>query len=280
MYQSPGNTEDHYITLGEGMKLEILGVTGDYVYTRTLEGGAGAYDSGDFGYVLAADLAPAVSALSVGVAQADDGDLPVLLYNTPDSTGRVIGALEAGAEVRILAYTQTDYAQLSLNGMSAYAQKKRIRLLTEGNGQPSDRIPQRAVVRTDAALVGEPADDAPEAGSVLTGERVYMLAKVGEWAYVNTGSTAHLNTAGGVDDHLGFVRLSALNAPAGTTHLTASVTTDKVNMRERADRGSPIVGKARLGELLRVADFGTNWTCVVKEDGTRGYIMTEYLSFD
>ena len=69
-------------------------------------------------------------------------------------------------------------------------------------------------------------------------------------------------------------------APAGTTHLTAAVRTDKVNIRQSADRNSPIIGKARLGELLRVADYGSNWTCVVKEDGTRGYIMTEYLTFD
>ena len=45
----------------------------------------------------------------------------------------------------------------------------------------------------------------------------------------------------------------------------------------KGSEGSPIIGKARLGELLRVADYGSSWACVVKEDGTRGYIMTEYL---
>ena len=281
LYRDPGNKDDAYMTLGEGMKVEVLGITKEqYAYVRTLEGGAGAYESGDFGYVMASELAAAESSVSVGVAQADEGDLPVVLTNTPDKTGRMIGALNAGAEVRILAYTQTDYVQLALNGMTAYASKRGIRLITEGNGTPSDRIPQRAVVLHDAELFEEPADDADRAGSVQAGARVYMLAKLGEWAYVNAGASSHLDTSSTLEDKLGFIRLDALNAPAGTKHLTGQVTTDKVNMRERADRTSPIIGKARLGELLRIADYGSSWTCVVKEDGTRGYVMTEYLIFD
>ena len=278
--REPGNTDAPYLTLGEGIKVEVLGTSGAYVYARTLEGGVGAYESGDFGYILAQDLGPTAAAGSVGVAQADDGDLPVLLYNTPDAGGRVIGALEAGAQVRIRTYTQTEYVQLSLGGMTAYAKKKGIRLLTEGNDTPSDRIPQRAVVREDLTLYREPADGASETGSAAAGSRVYMLAKIGEWAFVNAGTAPALAIGDDAADKTGFARLNRLNAPAGTVHLTAYVRTDKVNMRERADRSSPIIGKARLGELMRVADYGSSWTCVVKEDGTRGYIMTEYLTFD
>ena len=275
-----GSTAGPYMTLGEGMKVEVLGTAGEYAYVRTLEGGVGAYESGDFGYILAADLGPTDAAGSVGVAQADDGDLPVLLYNTPGSDGRVIGALEAGAQVRILNYTQTEYVQLSLGGMTAYAKKRGIRLMTDAGDSPSDRIPQRAVVREEAALCREPANDAEETGTAEAGSRVYMLAKVGEWAFVNVAAKPDLTIGGDRADKTGFVRLDRLNAPAGTTHLTAAVRTDKVNIRQSADRNSPIIGKARLGELLRVADYGSNWTCVVKEDGTRGYIMTEYLTFD
>ena len=277
----PGSTADPYITLGEGMKVEVLGTTSaGYAYVRTLEGSAGAYESGDFGYLLQAELAPTESAGSVGVAQADDGDVPVVLLNTPDASGRVIGALVPGAQVRIAEYTQTGYVQLALGDMTAYAQKKQIRLLTEGNGSPSDRIPQRATVREDTKTSAEPANSAAAVSEVAAGSRVYMLAKCGEWAFVNSAGTPNLDPAGTAEDRLGFVRLDALSAPAGTTHLIASVKTDKVNMRERADRGSPIIGKARLGERLRVADYGSSWTCVVKEDGTRGYLMTEYLVFE
>ena len=278
--RDPGSTDGPYMTLGEGMKVEVLGMDGKYAYVRTLEGGVGAYESGDFGYILAADLGPTDAAGSVGVAQADDGDLPVLLYNTPGTDGRIIGAVEAGAQVRIRNYTQTEYVQLSLGGMTAYARKRGIRLLTNASDMPSDRIPQRAVAKADAPLCREPANDSAEIGTVESGSRVYMLAKVGEWAFVNAAVKPDLAIGDDSADQTGFVRLDQLNAPAGTTHLTAAVHTDKVNMRERADRNSPIVGKARLGELLRVADYGSSWTCVVKEDGTRGYIMTEYLTFD
>ena len=275
-----GSTAGPYMTLGEGMKVEVLGMDGKYAYVRTLEGGVGAYESGDFGYILASDLGPTDAAGSVGVAQADDGDLPVLLYNTPETDGRVIGAVEAGAQIRIRNYTQTEYVQLSLGGMTAYARKRGIRLMTDASDTPSDRIPQRAVVRADAPLCREPANDSAEIGTIDSGSRVYMLAKVGEWAFVNAAVRQDLAIGDDGADQTGFVRLDQLNAPAGTTHLTAAVHTDKVNMRESADRNSPIIGKARLGELLRVADYGSSWTCVVKEDGTRGYIMTEYLTFD
>ena len=53
-----------------------------------------------------------------------------------------------------------------------------------------------------------------------------------------------------------------------------------MNLRSEGNsQTGKIIGKLRLGERLRVADYGTGWTCVVKPDGTRGYVMTKYLSF-
>ena len=279
LYEEAGSTQKAYMTLGEGMKVEVLGLRGEYAYVRTLEGGLGAFESGDFGFVLSRDLSATASSGNVGVAQADDGDLPILLYNTPDRHGRVVGALNAGAQVRIQTYTQTDFVQLSLGEMMVYAQKKGIRLLTTGNEKPSDRIPQRALLGGEVTLYAEPASGAASVGTLSAGSRVYMLAKCGNWAFVNAGA-ANLDVNDASADLLGFVQLDQINAPAGTTHLLAALSTDKVNMREGADRASPIIGKARLGERLRVADYGNVWTCVVKEDGTRGYIMTEYLTFE
>ena len=82
-------------------------------------------------------------------------------------------------------------------------------------------------------------------------------------------------------DRAGFVPLAALNAPASTTHLTASVIKDKVNVRSEADsQNGAIIDKARTGERLLVTDYGNKWTGIVLPDGKRGYIMTEYLQFD
>ena len=280
LYRVPGDKAQAYMTLDNGMKVEVLGMKDSYAYVRTYEGGAGAYESGDFGYVEASSLTATDSAMNtVAVAQADDGDMPVLLYTTPDKSGRLIGALVPGAQVRMQSYTQTDYVQLALGDMTVYAQKKNIRLITTGNTAASDRIPQRAVVRNAAKLLTEPAADAADCGTVEEGSRVYMLAKCGDWAFVNAGGSSTLNPADSKEDKLGFVQVSCLSAPAGTTHLVAAVTTDKVNMREKADKGSDIVEKARLAEVLRVADYGSTWSCVVKENGTRGYIMTKYLQF-
>ena len=79
-------------------------------------------------------------------------------------------------------------------------------------------------------------------------------------------------------DRAGFVLLAALNAPASTTHLTASVIKDKVNVRSEADsQNGAIIDKARTGERLLVTDYGNKWTGIVLPDGKRGYIMTEYL---
>ena len=55
--------------------------------------------------------------------------------------------------------------------------------------------------------------------------------------------------------------------------------TDKVNLRSIGDKTGNIIGHARLGERLRVTDYGNQWTCVVTPEGKRGYIMTEYLEF-
>lgn len=86
------------MTLGQGMKVELLAECGDYAYVRTYEGGAGAYDAGDFGYVPLADLSLTQADGGVGVAQADDGDLPVVLLAEPQADAKALGALCSGAQ--------------------------------------------------------------------------------------------------------------------------------------------------------------------------------------
>lgn len=108
-----------------------------------------------------------------------------------------------------------------------------------------------------------------------------MLGKFGDWAYVRASDTPAFDVNDPSADHAGFIRLSSLNAPASTTHLTAFVTKDKVNLRsEPNSQSGAIIGKARTGARMRVTDYGNQWTGVVLEDGKRGYIMTEYLQFE
>ena len=272
-----GDTTSTYMTLGEGMKVEVLAELENYVYVRTLEGGAGAYDCGDYGYMALADLSLSQSAGGAGIAQADDGDLPVLLMKEPDAQSDMLGALIAGAQVYIVDFTQTDYVQVKLGDVTGYVLKQQIRALGEGGEMASDRIPQRATLFENASLMSEPSDGSEELASVNQGERVYVLAKFGDWAYVKAGDTADLGQS---DERMGFIEISKLNTPASTTHLTAFVNEDKINLRAEGSRDEEIVGRVRLGERLRVADYGTDWSCVVTPDGKRGYVMTSYLEFE
>ena len=104
-----------------------------------------------------------------------------------------------------------------------------------------------------------------------------MLAVLGEYAFVQADAKPGIESG---EPQMGFAALSKLNAPASTTHLTAYVTKDKINMRESGSKTAEIVGRARLGERLRVADYGQEWTGVVTPEGKRGYVMTQYLTFE
>jgi len=104
-----------------------------------------------------------------------------------------------------------------------------------------------------------------------------MLAVCGDWAYVQVGGKAGFGEGEPV---MGFAPIEKLNAPASTTHLTAHVNKDKINIRKSGSTSGEIVGKARLEERLRIADYGQKWTCVVTPAGKRGYVMTEYLMFE
>lgn len=276
-----GDKSGAYMTIGRGTKVEVLAECDDMAYIRTLEGGVGAYDCGDFGYMTLGDLTLSKAEASVGVAQVDDDDLPAVLFDAPDETASVLGALCGGAQVRILDYTQTNYVQVALNGVTGYIPKNVIRILTAANPDVSDRIPQRAVALKALELRDKPSDSAEKKEAVEAGERLYMLGVLGDWAYVQSAEKPGLDVADEAADHTGFVPLDALNTPASTTHLTAFVTEDKVNLR---DKGSgtegQIIARARTGERLRIADYGRDWSVVVTPDGTRGYIMTEYLKFE
>ena len=276
LYSRAGNANAAYMTMGEGLRLEVLAEVGDYAYVRTCEGGEGAYDSGDFGYVALSDLTLSAANASVGVAQMDDGDLPVLLMAEPNEEARQLGALCAGAQVHIADYTQTNYVQVTMGDTTGYVRKTQIRVLGDSGVQPSERIPQRAKAKQELILRAAPGEEASAVETVAQGERVYMLGVVGKWAFVRYADAPDLGDDSGA---AGFVPLAALEAPASTTHLTAFVNTDKVNMRDREDKSGEIIARARLGECLRVADYGVTWCCVVTPDGKRGYIMTEYLEF-
>ena len=281
LYRVKGDKTERYMTLGQGMYVELLAESDNYAYVRTSEGGAGAYNCGDFGYIPIADLSLAQTGQSIGVAQADDADLPVIVLNDPEKKDEVIGALCSGAEARITSYTQTDYIQIQLGTLVGYVPKNQIRVLTDAAEPLSDRIPQRATVKTDAELRARPEDKAAVSESIAAGTRVYMLGKFGDWAYVRASDTPAFDVNDPSADHAGFIRLSSLNAPASTTHLTAFVTKDKVNLRsEPNSQSGAIIGKARTGARMRVTDYGNQWTGVVLEDGKRGYIMTEYLQFE
>ena len=273
--------EDEGSALERGMKVEVLAECGDLAYVRTLEGGVGAYDCGDFGFVPISALSLASETASVGVAQVDDDDLPAAVLREPDAGAQLVGALLGGAQVRILDYTQTDYVKVALGEVTGYIPKDGIRILTAVNADVSDRIPQRAFMLKSLPLRQKPSASAKELGRAEIGERVYMLGVLGDWAFVQAADKHGLDMADDTLDCTGFVPLSALNAPASTTHLTAFVTADKVNLRDQ-DSGTDgrIIGKVRTGERLRLADYGMDWSLVVTPDGTRGYIMTEYLEFE
>ena len=274
----PGDKNSPFMTVGQGMDIEVLAECGEYAYVRTCEGGVGAYASGDFGYMALSDLTLTQRSASVGIAQMDDGDLPVLLFAAPESGAKRLGALCAGAQVRIADYTQTDYVQVSLGTLTGYVRKAQIRVVGDSGVAASERIPQRARAKEALSLRAEPSQEAAELSSAQAGERVYMLGVLGDWAFVKTGEGPAL--ADDAQEQSGFVPLAALEAPASTTHLTASVTTDKVNLRDRGNLSGEIIARARLNECLRVAEFGVDWSCVVTPEGKRGYIMTEYLAFD
>lgn len=268
-----------YMTLGREMQVELLAECGDYAYVRTLEGGAGAYDCGDFGYVQLKDLSLAQAEGSIGVAQVDDGDAPVIVLDAPQADAQMIGALCPGAQVRIVEYTQTDYLQVALGELRGYIPKDAIRVLAQGK-KASERIPQRARTLEGAVLKNAPSDTTRDGAAIAADTRVYMLGVFGQWAFVQAAPSPGLDAAHPAADRTGFIRLQALNAPASTTHLTAFVNTDKVNLRSRASSTEgQIIGKARTGELLRVAEYSKSWSIVVTPEGKRGYIMTKYLDF-
>lgn len=275
LYSFPGETGSVHETLEKDTEVEIFAEAGEWVYVRTFTGDVGAYDCGEYGYVALSSLTLAESQGAFAVAQADDDDLPVLLMDAPEEESKVIGALIPGAQVRITDFTQTDYVKVALGDVEGYVPKAHIRALGDGSAKPSERIPQRAYVNGGATLLDRPngvGDTQLEHDS-----RVYMLAVLGDHAYVQADEKLGFEAG---EATMGFVPLSKLDAPASTTHLTAYVTKDKINMRKAGNRNADIVGRARLKERLRVADYGQEWTCVVTPEGKRGYVMTQYLTFE
>lgn len=281
LYSVSGDEFKPYIKLGKDTKVEVLAERAEDVYVRTLDGGTGAYDCGNYGYMSLTRLSLAQADGSVGVAQVDNSDLPVIVLKESDAESDMIGALCGGAQVRIVEYTQTDYVQIALGDIRGYIPKKEIRILSGENPEVSERIPQRAITLEEVSLRSEPSDKAKKGETVPASSRVYMLGKFGKWAFVRYAGDPNLNPLADGEDHTGFVKLEKLNAPASTTHLTAFVNKDKVNLRsEDSSTSGAIIGRARTGKRLRVADFGSEWTVVVTPEDTRGYIMTQYLEFE
>ena len=200
LYSAAGEKAQPYMTLGKDMKVEVLAECGEYGYVRTLEGGAGAYDCGDFGYVKLSELTLAQTGESIGVAQADNDDVPVVMLKTPDVNAEALGALCPGAQVRIIEYTQTDYVQVALGELRGYIPKNEIRVLTLGGEKASAKIPQRATTLRETTMKNSPSDVTKDGTPVAAGEKVYMLGKFGEWAFVRAAGNAGLDVTGTLPD--------------------------------------------------------------------------------
>ena len=178
------NMAKPYMTLGKDMKVELLAECGEYAYVRTLEGGAGAYDCGDFGYVKISELSLAQVGESIGVAQVDNDDVPVIMLKTPEADAEMIGALCPGAQVRIIEYTQTDYVQVALGELRGCIPKDEIRVLSQQGDRASQRIPQRATLLADTLMKNTPSGKTRDGQTISKGEKVYMLGSFGDWAFV------------------------------------------------------------------------------------------------
>lgn len=219
--------------------------------------GRGAYDCGDFGFLPIANLSLAQTSQSIGVAQADDEDLPVVVLSDPEDENAVIGALCSGAQARITSYTQTDYVQISLGTLVGYVKKSQIRVLTTPDEPLSDRIPQRATAKTDADIRVRPEVKADTVESIAAGTRVYMLGKFGDWAYVLAGDSPSLDVTAKTVDRAGFVRLAALNAPASThapdglRHQGQGECAQRGGQPERRNHRQGAHGRAAAGYGLR-----------------------------
>ena len=70
LYQQKDDAASRYMTLGQGMYVELLAESDSYAYVRTSEGGSGAYDCGDFGFLPIANLSLAQTSQSIGVDES------------------------------------------------------------------------------------------------------------------------------------------------------------------------------------------------------------------
>ncbi len=269
LYSVAGDRSGAYMTLGEGMRVEVMGIFQQYSYVRTVEGGTGSSESGDYGYIETAKLVESSNGDAIGVVQVDNGNSPAIIRIQPNAA-TIFGALCPGAVVNLLSYTQTDSVEVAIGDVTGYISKKDVRVYSSQDQINRDLIPQRGTLLADNSMMSGPSENSSVVDAVTKGQKLYMLGKVGDWVYVRNAEK----------DLSGFLRVNQLSAPMSATHLVAKLNTDKVNMRARASRDSEIISLVRMGEILRVVDYGSSWTGVITPSGRTGYILNDYLDFE
>ena len=236
---------------------------------------------GQEGYVGARQVElPEAPVVTVGVVSNLESNAYVNLREKPNYQAKVLGTYHNGAPCLLLSQSEGWY-HVRLGTLDGYLRAEYV------ERQRMAWTEQTATVVTQsgpAALREGPGEQYPVLGSYGHGQYVVVIRQGNGWWMVSVdGQMGYMDASQLREGVLSYEEL--LNARWSTLKAAYAVvanpaTTQLLNLRSQPSTLSEVLGQYRNGTRLTLLNQGEEWCRVANDQGTVGYMMTQYLTLE
>lgn len=282
LYESADEAARVQTTLPAGATVQVYAVQGDWA----------AVGSGELHGFLRAESLASFALAGASAAQVKNETIArvgesVEVLQLPVLTASALTRLNAGAAVRLNAYTDAWALITTASGVEGFIPRSALTLQAAADAAEEDEITvadDLYGLLTEKTGLYVNADDSIDPAQALDKDSyVQILAYNSAWAYVRTR-----------DDATGYVKLSSLSpvrqpreeaqASVDGGEITVVrgaqylyVTADALSLFESYSTDSPVLMTLKQGEKVRLGAYNGKWACV-RADGQTGFALLSGLS--
>lgn len=227
---------------------------------------------------------------AIGMVAATENNLNVRTSPDASNNSNRIGQIQKGDKLPLFGI-QNGWFKVLYNGQYAYISSKYAQVLDE-SGNPLGKVQKEVVVSEDVNVYRSSNTSAKVIGSFKEGDKISVYNMVEEWylttkdgvpGYVHVSKTKEIVKEPVVETLPVQEEIPPVNAepventPVYTTNTIGRVTTNDLNIREKASASSNSIGKLNTGDIVAVHSISGNWANITTASGTSGYVHKTYL---
>ncbi|MBB5149073.1 MULTISPECIES: N-acetylmuramoyl-L-alanine amidase [Ureibacillus] len=232
---------------------------------------------------------------AIGTVAATVDYLNVRTSTDTSTNANRIGQINKGTKLPLFEI-QPGWFKVMYKDQYAYISRDYAQVVDEA-GQPLGKVQKHVIAVGKVNVYKSSNTNSKVIGSFNADEQIPVYKTVGDWyltekdgvpGYVQASATKQPVVEKPVDPPVKdpvetppvkdpVDKDPVVETPTYTTNTIGRVTTNALNIREKADATSNSLGTLNKGEIVAVHSISGNWANITTKNGTKGYVHKTYL---